>query len=424
MFDNEEKIERAVLAGVHTGSGDPLRDTTEESMEELAELAKTAGLEVVGTLIQNRASADPATYVGEGKLEELNLAAQELGADVVIFDDELSPVQVRNISDALERKVIDRTTLILDIFAARAITKEGKIQVELAQLRYLLPRLTGLGKALSRLGAGIGTRGPGETKLETDRRHIRRRIGALSDELKEVQRHRDLLRARRKKDALPVIALVGYTNAGKSTLLNVLTDADVLAEDKLFATLDPTQRSLILSDNRTVLLVDTVGFIRKLPTHLIKAFQSTLEEAALADILIHVVDASNEEYPHQVEVVEGILKEIGAGGKPMIVAFNKSDLVEDMSALPKSMDHAVACVSISAKTGQGIKELLDAVEQMVPGRKQRIKACIPYSQGKLLAALHETQVVEQEAYAEEGTIVSALVDADTYALLRNYLMER
>lgn len=423
MFENERKAERAVLAGVHTGGGDPLQDTTQQTIEELEELARTAGVEVVGSLIQNRGSADPATYLGEGKIEELYRAAEELDADVVIFDDELSPVQVRNISDALERKVIDRTALILDIFAARAITKEGKIQVELAQLRYLLPRLTGMGRALSRLGAGIGTRGPGETKLETDRRHIRRRISALSAELEEVQRHRDLLRSKRKKDAIPIVALVGYTNAGKSTLLNLLTGADALAEDKLFATLDPTQRSLTLSDNRSVLLVDTVGFIRKLPTHLIKAFKSTLEEAALADILIHVIDASNEEYRHHIEVVRGILTEIGASGKPTIAVLNKIDVVADELLLPRGIDATCACVEISAKTGAGVERLREVLEEIVPGRKQRVKVCIPYSQGRLLAALHETQVVEEETYAEEGTVVSALVDAETFALVRNFLID-
>ena len=423
VIDNDQKIEKAILAGVHTGSGDPLNDTTDQTMAELEELAGTAGVEVMASLVQNRPSADPATYLGEGKLEELRNAAEELGADVIIFDDELSPVQVRNISDALERKVIDRTALILDIFAARAITKEGKIQVELAQLRYLLPRLTGMGKALSRLGAGIGTRGPGETKLEADRRHIRRRISALEAELEEIQRHRDLLRARRKKDAVPVVALVGYTNAGKSTLLNLLTGADALAEDKLFATLDPTQRSLTLSDNRNVLLVDTVGFIRKLPTHLIKAFKSTLEEAALADILIHVIDASNEEYRQHVEVVSGILSEIGAVGKPTIAVFNKIDVLESGQLLPRDMDGADTCVEISAKTGQGIEQLKQVLEEVVPGRKQHVRACIPYSEGRLLATLHETQAVESETYTEEGTLVSVLVDAATYALLRNFLID-
>lgn len=423
MFETETKIEKAVLAGVHTGSGDMLHDTTEESIAELEELARTAGVEVVGYLIQNRKAPDAASYLGDGKLEELKNAADELEADLIIFDDELSPVQVRNISDHLERKVIDRTTLILDIFAMRAATKEGKIQVELAQLRYMLPRLVGLGKSLSRLGGGIGTRGPGETKLETDRRHIRRRIEFLADELKEVEKHRTLLRARRKKDNKTVVALVGYTNAGKSTLLNLLTGAEVLAENKLFATLDPTQRSLTLSDNREVLLVDTVGFIRKLPHHLVKAFKSTLEEAALADVLLHVIDVSNEEYPSHIEVVERILDELGAGGKPTLAVLNKMDLAQD-KILPNEIASCTRTVCISAKEKTGLVELMEAVEDIVPGRKQEVMLCIPYSEGWILPELHENQVVLHEEYGETGTIVTALVDAVCYDKMRKYSMDR
>lgn len=423
MHETETQIERAILVGVHTGSGDVLLDTTEESIAELEELAKTAGVEVVGYLVQNRKSPDAATYIGDGKLEELRNAADELDADTIIFDDELSPVQVRNISDHLERKVIDRTSLILDIFAMRAATKEGKIQVELAQLRYMLPRLTGMGRALSRLGGGIGTRGPGETKLETDRRHIRRRIEFLSDELKEVEKHRGLLRARREKDNKTVVALVGYTNAGKSTLLNLLTDAQVFAEDKLFATLDPTQRSLTLSDNREILLVDTVGFIRKLPHHLVKAFKSTLEEAALADVLLHVIDASNDEFAVHIEVVERILSELGAGGKPTVAVLNKMDLAEG-KILPHTVESCTKTVCISAKKRTGIDALLEAVEEVVPGRKREVSLCIPYSEARLVSALHEDQVVLNEEYAETGILVTALVDAACYNTVRRYVTDR
>ncbi len=421
MYENEEIIEKAILVGVHTGSSDILSDTTDESIAELEELAKTAGVCTVATLVQNRPSPDPGTYIGEGKLEELANAAAELGADVVIFDDELSPVQVRNISDYLDLKVIDRTALILDIFAMRAATKEGKIQVELAQLRYMLPRLTGLGRSLSRLGGGIGTRGPGETKLETDRRHIRRRIEYLTEELAEVQKHRDLLRSRRIKDGKTVVALVGYTNAGKSTLLNLLTDADVLAEDKLFATLDPTQRSLTLSDRREIMLVDTVGFIRKLPHHLVKAFKSTLEEAALADLLLHVIDVSNDEYMTHIEIVDKILGELGAGDKPTIAVLNKIDMAQD-KIIPNAIDSHVKTVCISAKEQTGIDTLMETVEDVLPGKKHEVQLCLPYSEARHISMLHESQMVLSEEYAPEGIMVKALIDAVCYDKLRKYVI--
>lgn len=411
-----------ILAGVHTGSLDVLTDTTDESIAELEELANTAGAEVVGVLVQNRPSPDNAAYLGEGKLEELKNAAAELQAETVIFDDELSPVQVRNITDATDLKVLDRTALILDIFAARAKTKEGKIQVELAQLKYMLPRLTGMGSVLSRLGGGIGTRGPGETKLETDRRHIRRRIEYLSDELAEIQKHRDLLRSRRKKDGQTVAAIVGYTNAGKSTLLNLLTQADVLAENKLFATLEPTQRNLTLSDNRELLMVDTVGFIRKLPHHLVKAFKSTLEEAALADVLIHVIDASNVEFRRHIEVVNMILSELKATGKPTLAVLNKIDLCADTEGLPAQVDGADKTVCISAKTEAGMEKFREALEDIVPGKKQKAVFLIPYSEGALLPMLHTDQMVLSEEYTEKGTRIEALVDEICYAKLRNYVL--
>ncbi len=422
MFENEIKKERAILSGVHTGSLDILSDTTDESLAELEELAKTAGVEVVATCVQNRPSPDNATYIGEGKLEEIRLCASSADADTIIFDDELSPMQVRNISDALNMKVIDRTMLILDIFASRAITKEGKIQVELAQLKYMLPRLVGMGTALSRLGGGIGTRGPGETKLETDRRHIRRRIEYLSNELKDISAHRELLRSRRKKDGKPIVALVGYTNAGKSTLLNYLTGASVLAENKLFATLDPTQRSLVLEDSRQILIVDTVGFIRKLPHHLVKAFKSTLEEAALADVLIHVIDSSNPEFQNHIMVVNSILAELGASGKPTIAVLNKTDLCEDEAFLPKSIDSATKTVMTSITNNIGMDKLIEAINDTVPGKKQKTTLLIPYSEGAIITMLHNDQLVLAEEYTNDGTKITALIDEICYTKLRNYIL--
>ena len=325
MENLNEKTERVILAGVHTGRADRINDTTDESMDELCELVKTAGGEVVGIMIQNKSDIESGTYMGEGKLYELKETVETLNADMVVFDDELSPVQTRNISDFLEVKVLDRSLLILDIFAMRAKSGEGKLQVELAQLRYRLPRLRGLGTELSRMGAGIGTRGPGESRLESDRRHIRRRIGALEEQIRELKKHRSLIHERRKKDGTITAALVGYTNAGKSTLLNALTDANVFAEDKLFATLDPTSRAITLEDNRQILLVDTVGFIRKLPHQLVESFKSTLDEVREADILMHVVDISHPNFEEQIKVVKQTLQEIGAGEKPVFMVFNKID---------------------------------------------------------------------------------------------------
>lgn len=419
IVSNEEKTERVLLAGVHTGRRDSLNDTTEESMAELAELAKTAGAEVVASVIQNKADLESGTYMGEGKLQEIQNIIPELGIDCVIFDDELSPVQLRNITDMLGVKVLDRSMLILDIFAMRAKSGEGKLQVELAQLKYRLPRLRGLGTVMSRTGAGIGTRGPGETKLETDRRHIHRRISALEDELKELKKHRDLLRSRRKKDGVVTAALVGYTNAGKSTLLNALTDAQVFAENKLFATLDPTSRAFTLEDNRQVLLVDTVGFIRKLPHHLVEAFKSTLEEAVVADLLIHVVDAANPEYEQHIRVAEEVLSEIGALGKPVILVYNKCDL--SGRAVPAPAD--TVTVHISAKSGEGLGRLIEKIADIAPGKKQKIRVCIPYGEGALASSLYAQQKVLSQVHTENGTEMELLADSRTYEALRRFIIE-
>ncbi len=410
----EEKKERVILAGVHTGTPDVLSDTTDETIEELAGLAETAGGEVIGIIVQNKSSLESGTYMGEGKLSELAEAVANMSADCVIFDDELSPVQLKNISDTLGVKVLDRSMLILDIFAMRARSGEGKLQVELAQLKYRLPRLRGMGTVMSRTGAGIGTRGPGETKLETDRRHINKRISALEGDLKEIKRHRDLLRARRKKDNIITAALVGYTNAGKSSLLNMLTDAEVFAEDKLFATLDTTSRAITLEDNRVILLIDTVGFIRKLPHHLIEAFKSTLEEAAEADVLIHVTDVSNPEYETHMRVVESVLNDIGASGKPVINLYNKSDLANDFIPTEKG-------IFISAKTGAGTGEFLAALSDAAPGKKQKMTVIIPYSRGDIVNRLHEKEKVLSEEFTESGTLMTILADKITYNSLREFL---
>lgn len=419
MENNEEKQERVILAGVHRGMRDALWDTTEESIDELGELVKTAGGIVVGEMIQNKADIESATYMGEGKLLELKNAIEGLNGDMVVFDDELSPVQMRNITDFLGVKVLDRSMLILDIFAMRAKSGEGKLQVELAQLKYRLPRLRGFGAEMSRTGAGIGTRGPGETRLESDRRHIRRRISALEEEIKELKKHRKLIRERRGKDGVITAALVGYTNAGKSTLLNTLTDADVFAEDKLFATLDPTSRAITLDDNRKILLVDTVGFIRKLPHHLIDAFKSTLEEAVVADVLLHVIDASAEDRDNQIAVVERVLSDIGATGKPVAAVFNKCDKTEEIPVVNIQSDKRVY---ISAKHRTNIDKLIEVISDIAPGRKQRVKVCIPYSEGSLVSALHSTQKVISEDYAENGTVMELMVDAQMYDKIREFII--
>ncbi|MGI6265129.1 MAG: GTPase HflX [Acutalibacteraceae bacterium] len=365
----EERAERAVLVAIDTGDYD-----VDSSLAELAELTRTAGGEVVGEMTQRRESPDKATAIGSGRLEELAGICETNGVDLVIFDEELTATQHRNLEDALPCRVIDRTALILDIFAARARSAEGRLQVELAQLQYRLPRLAGQGQALSRLGGGIGTRGPGETKLESDRRHIRRRIASLKEQLEAVERQRQNRRQRRQKDGLRSVALVGYTNAGKSTLMNALTDAGVLAEDKLFATLDPTARALKLPDGRQVLLLDTVGFVRRLPHQLVQAFRSTLEEATAADVLINVCDVSDPEVAQQREVTVELLRQLGCADQPVITAYNKCDRAPVSDDLPEG-------IAISAVTGMGLDALLSAVARALPPDRRRVTLLLPFQEG-------------------------------------------
>lgn len=411
MYETAEKKERVILVGVSLADS----DDAEQSLNELEELADTAGALCVGRILQKREQMHPATYLGRGKTEELKDLIWETRADGIICDDELSPSQIGNLRDELDVKIMDRTLLILDIFAARASTSEGKIQVELAQLRYRQSRLTGLGTSLSRLGGGIGTRGPGEKKLEMDRRLIKGRISQLAKELKEVKRHRQLTRESRAKSRIPVIAIVGYTNAGKSTLLNHLTGAGILAEDKLFATLDPTTRNLKLPGGQEVLLTDTVGFIRKLPHHLIEAFKSTLEEAKYADILLHVVDASNPRMDQQMYVVYETLRELEASDKPVITAFNKKDRFEGEYA-PRDFQ-AERTAFISAKTGEGVEELLSCVEDVLREQKVEIEQIYPYSDAGKIQLIRKYGELEKEEYTQEGIYVRAYVPVDVYGKL-------
>ena len=411
MYETAEKKERVILVGVSLADS----DDAEQSLDELEELACTAGALCVGRILQKREQMHPATYLGRGKTEELKELIWETQADGIICDDELSPAQIGNLRDELDVKIMDRTLLILDIFAARASTSEGKIQVELAQLRYRQSRLTGLGTSLSRLGGGIGTRGPGEKKLEMDRRLIKGRISQLTKELKEVKRHRQLTRESRARSRIPVIAIVGYTNAGKSTLLNYLTGAGILAEDKLFATLDPTTRNLKLPGGQEVLLTDTVGFIRKLPHHLIEAFKSTLEEAKYADLLLHVVDASNPQMDQQMHVVYETLRELEASDKPVITAFNKRDRFEGEYA-PRDFQ-AERTAFISAKTGEGVDALLSCVEDVLREQKVEIEQIYPYSDAGKIQLIRKYGELEKEEYTQDGIYVRAYVPVDVYGKL-------
>ena len=404
----KEIEERVILVGVQMNDG----EDTEESLEELSELAKTAGAQTVGTIIQNREAVHPGTYIGKGKIEEVRSLVLAMDANGVICDDELSPAQLNNLERELDCKVMDRTLLILDIFARRAVTSEGKIQVELAQLRYRSARLVGLRESLSRLGGGICTRGPGEKKLETDRRLIRTRISALKEELKQVEKHRELIRGKRAKGNLKTAAIVGYTNAGKSTLLNVLTGAEVLSEDKLFATLDPTTRLLELSDGQQILLTDTVGFIRKLPHHLVEAFKSTLEEAKYADYIIHVVDSSNPQAEKQMHIVYETLRELGAVGKPVITLFNKQDKTETEQIRDFKADHTL---KISAKTGEGLEEFKELLGELLSEGMIYVERVFPYQEAGKIQLIRERGQLLSEEYTEAGIAVTARVPKEIYA---------
>ncbi|SCJ19337.1 GTP-binding protein HflX [uncultured Flavonifractor sp.] len=391
----EEKRNRAVLVGLNASCLSRTENADEESMAELAALLETAGGECVGEVLQNKDAPDPRTFIGEGKVREVKELVQSMGADMVVFDNALSPSQQRALTDDLGVSVLDRSALILDIFAQRARTKEGRLQVELAQYKYLLPRLLGMWTHLERQEGAIGTRGPGETQLETDRRHIRKKISKLEEDLEQVRRVRATQRERRIKNEVPVVAIVGYTNAGKSTLLNKLTGADIPANNRLFDTLDTTTRTLEISDTCTVLISDTVGFISKLPHHLVEAFKATLEELSFADLLLHVIDASNPEWREQAAVVEKLIVELGAAQTPRIDVFNKSDLyVGDI------VPHGEDIVSISAKTGAGLDELLKKIGDRLDTGAHRVVLRIPYDQGGVLDMLHREAKVERVDYGE------------------------
>lgn len=418
MIENKEEKERVILVGVSVSDG----DDTEVSLKELAELVKTAGAETVEVMIQNRESVHPGTYVGKGKIEEIATMLVLHDADGIVCDDELSPAQMKNLEDALQCKVMDRTMVILDIFAQHARTGEGKLQVELAQLKYRATRLIGSYSAMSRIGGGaagasggIGTRGPGEKKLEMDRRLIKARIAQLNRELEQVKKNREVARSMREKNRTPVIAIVGYTNAGKSTLLNTLTDAGVLEENKLFATLDTTTRVLKLESGEQVLLTDTVGFIRKLPHHLIDAFRSTLEEAKYADMILHVVDASNPDMDGQMHIVYETLRNLGVKDKPVITAFNKQDLVTEPETCRDLKADRV--VKISAKQGTGLPELLDTIAELLRESKVYVECVIPYAEGNKLALIRKYGELLSEEYVAEGTFVKAYVPGDLYGQL-------
>ena len=441
-FEIEELKERVILVGVSFREG----DDTEDSLLELADLVDTAGAEVVGTIIQNRENIHPGTYVGSGKLEEIKTMLIATDATGIVCDDELSPAQIRNMEDVLDTKVMDRTLIILDIFAARASTSEGKIQVELAQLKYRLSRLAGLGKSLSRLGGGIGTRGPGEKKLEMDRRFVKDRIAQLNRELAEVRRHRELTRTQRSQKPVKIAAIVGYTNAGKSTLLNTLTNAGVLEEDKLFATLDPTTRNLMLESGQEILLTDTVGFIRKLPHHLIEAFRSTLEEAKYADYIIHVVDASNPQMDKQMHIVYETLDSLGITNKKIITLFNKVDKLEMTDRQPDTTYSETSIVignlmkspngvveylrdfqadktlKISARTGQGLEEVKAVLEELLREDKRLLEGVFPYGEAGQIQLVRKYGELLEEEYRENGIYIKAFVPMEIFHKLERIFL--
>lgn len=408
LIEIGEQQERVILFAASTNAS----DDTEESVEELRELVKTAGAETVGVVIQNRENIHPGTYLGKGKIQELKEMVWESGATGVVCDDELSPAQLKNLEDALDTKVMDRTMIILDIFAARAKTREGKIQVELAQLRYRAVRLVGLRNSLSRLGGGIGTRGPGETKLEVDRRRIHERISQLKSELQDVERHRDVVRKQREQSGTLTAAIVGYTNAGKSTLLNKLTGAGILAEDKLFATLDPTTRALTLPGGEKILLTDTVGFIRKLPHHLVEAFKSTLEEARYCDVILHVVDCSNPQMDMQMHVVYETLRRLDIKDKEIITVFNKVDRPDaDTACRDMSADYKV---KLSAKTGEGIEELLDLFAIILRNRRIYFEKIFAYRDAGRIQTIRKSGQLLSEEYQDDGIHVKAYVPVELF----------
>lgn len=410
MYENKDGIETALLAAVDIGEYD-----TENSLDELEELAKSAGAQVVGKVIQKKDHPDPATLFGSGRIQEIAEFVKANEVSLVIVDQELSPAQQKNIEKQVDAAIIDRTTLILDIFAQRAKTSEGRLQVELAQLKYRLPRLSGQGTSLSRLGGGIGTRGPGESKLESDKRHIRRRIHALEEQLTELEKRRGLLRKRRKKDDVITVAIVGYTNVGKSTLLNTLTDAGVLAQDMLFATLDPTSRALLLPDGRKVMLVDTVGLVSRLPHHLVEAFKSTLEEAANSDLILNVCDVSSPEFDRQLEITTLLLKDLGAEAVPVLTVLNKCDR---LVMPPLSLDKKTA--AISAKTGEGLEKLLEKISLNLPETHRRLTLLLPYSEGALASEVRETGKVYMEEFRSDGIYLDANVDVKLCHKVQDY----
>lgn len=411
MFDNTIKKDRVLLAAVDTGAYD-----VELSLDELEELTETAGGEVIARVVQKRPSFDSGTCIGSGRLEEMAEICRNEDIDRIVFDCELTATQIRNIEDVCGVFTIDRTMLILDIFAQRATTREGRLQVEIAQNKYRLPRLAGMGTNMSRLGGGIGTRGPGESKLETDKRHIRTRIAALTDELKDIEKRRGLMRQRRKKDGVLTAAIVGYTNVGKSTLLNYLTEAGVLAENKLFATLETTSRAIELPDGRSVTLIDTVGLIRRLPHHLVEAFKSTLEEAANADVIVHVCDASAEDCEEQAKVTLELLKELGCEGIPVVTVLNKCDKVPYIDQL----DTEGEAVKISAKNGTGIESLLAAIEKALPATCTRCRLLLPFDKAGLVNTIRQDGRIFSEDYTAEGIFLDALVDIKVYHLVEEY----
>lgn len=411
LKSNEEKISRVLLISVDSGEYD-----AEASLEELFELVKSAGAEPELSVMQKLDRPESATYLGSGKLKEIAQICDEREIDIIVADSELSPTQIKNIEHETDVRVIDRTTLILDIFAQRARSKEGKLQVELAQLKYMLPRLTGKGIEMSRLGGGIGTRGPGETKLETDKRHIRRRMETLKDELAEVEKHRQMLRKRRKKDGVVTCAIVGYTNAGKSTLMNYLTNAGVLAQDKLFATLDPTSRALKLPSGVTIMLIDTVGLVRRLPHHLVEAFRSTLEEAAQSDIIINLCDASSDEARTHLQVTKDLLESLNCGDTPIINVLNKCDLIADDTI---EQDFG-SYVKISAKTGEGIEKLLEEIDNNLPLRLKKVNVLIPFANAGLANEIRNKGTLLSEEYESDGIKIEAIVDEQTYAKIGNF----